>query len=336
MKTSISKSLIGVAVAVLLLGAGAVSAFAESCSNAHDMDAATRSSMERAALQMFDSLVRGDTAAMRQSSIAPLAGNFGGVESAINANKAAMAGAQATVRATYLLEAGGTATLDRAEFLCGVWGTPQFVSFSIPNLPPGRYGLVIQDVKTATEPYLVTFILQQDQPSGAWKLAGFPPPKQARIQGHDAPWFFVRAREYKAKGQIHNAWFFYQQARNLVMPVDFISTMPVQRLEHEAQQSVPPDLPINGPVDLAAQNGKSYKLTEVFPVVVDNSLNLVVKYSVPDVSDTARAFQDNMAVIKAMVTKYPELREPFGGVVARAVAPSGQDYGTLLPMKDIK
>ena len=107
-------------------------------------------------------------------------------------------------------------------------------------------------------------------------------------------------------------------------------------MEHEAQQSVPPDLPINGPVDLAAPNGKSYKLTEVFPVVVDNNLNLVVKYSVPDISDTARAFQDNMAVIKAMVTKYPELREPFGGVVARAVAPSGQDYGTLLPMKDIK
>ena len=75
MKTSISKSLISLAAALLLLGAGAVSAFAESCSNAHDMDAATRSSMERAALQMFDSLVRGDAAAMRQNAIAPLAAN---------------------------------------------------------------------------------------------------------------------------------------------------------------------------------------------------------------------------------------------------------------------
>ena len=43
-----------------------------------------------------------------------------------------------------------------------------------------------------------------------------------------------------------------------------------------------------------------------------------------------------MAVIKALVGKYPELREAFAGVVARGVAPSGQDYGSMLPMKDIK
>jgi hypothetical protein len=332
MKMSVLKALVSLVVA---LGFG-ISASAETCSNAHEMDAATRGSMEKAALQMFDFLSRGDVASMRQSAIAPLAGNFSGVEAAINANKAVVGGGQASVRATYLLEAGGTVNLDRAEFLCGVWGTPQFVSFSIPNLPPGKYGLVVQDVTTGTEPYLVTFILQQEQPSGAWKLAGFPPPKQAKIQGRDAPWFLVKAREYKAKGQLRNAWFYYQQARSMVMPVDFISTMPVQKLEREAQQSIPTDLPINGPVDLAALNGKSYKLTEVFPLVLNNKLELVVKYSVADVSDTAKAFQDNMAVIKGMVTKYPELRETFGGIVARAVAPSGQDYGTHLPMQDIK
>src|SRR5919197_2793473 len=155
MITSALKSFVGLVVAVLLLPLGM---WAETCSNAHEMDGPTRSSMESAALQMFAALARGDAAAMRQNAITSLAGNFGGVESAVNANKPILTGAQAVVRATYLLEAGGTATLDRAEFLCGVWGTPQFVSFSIPNFPPGRYGLVIDDVKTTTEPYLVTFI----------------------------------------------------------------------------------------------------------------------------------------------------------------------------------
>ena len=37
-----------------------------------------------------------------------------------------------------------------------------------------------------------------------------------------------------------------------------------------------------------------------------------------------------------MVAKYPELRDTFAAVVARAVAPNGQDYGSLLPMKEIK
>ena len=67
-----------------------------------------------------------------------------------------------------------------------------------------------------------------------------------------------------------------------------------------------------------------------------NDLDVVVKYQAADVSDTARVFQENSAVIKALVAKFPELREAFAGVVARAVDPSGHDYGTLLAMKDIK
>ena len=45
---------------------------------------------------------------------------------------------------------------------------------------------------------------------------------------------------------------------------------------------------------------------------------------------------DNVAVMKAMVTKYPELRDAFAAVVARAVDATGRDYGTLLAMKDIR
>ena len=75
---------------------------------------------------------------------------------------------------------------------------------------------------------------------------------------------------------------------------------------------------------------------QVFPLLVGNDLDLVVKYQSADVSNTAATFQDNMAVMKARVTKYPEYREAFAGVVARAVEPSGKDYGSLLPMKDIK
>jgi hypothetical protein len=43
-----------------------------------------------------------------------------------------------------------------------------------------------------------------------------------------------------------------------------------------------------------------------------------------------------MEVMKALIAKYPELRDAFTGVVARAVEPSGRDYGSLMPMKDIK
>ena len=88
-------------------------------------------------------------------------------------------------------------------------------------------------------------------------------------------------------------------------------------------------------MDLAA-GGKTYHVTAMFPVVVKQDLDLVVKYQSPDVSNTTQTFQDNTAVMKALVAKYPELRDAFDGIVARAVEPSGRDYGSLLPMKDIK
>jgi hypothetical protein len=54
------------------------------------------------------------------------------------------------------------------------------------------------------------------------------------------------------------------------------------------------------------------------------------------VANTNQAYQDNVGVMKAILQKWPELRDAFAGVVARAVDATGRDYGTLLAMKDIK
>ena len=74
----------------------------------------------------------------------------------------------------------------------------------------------------------------------------------------------------------------------------------------------------------------------MFPLAVGNDLDVVVKYQAAEVSNTALTFQENTAVIKALVAKFTEFREAFAGAVARAVDPSGRDYGTLLETKDIK
>lgn len=324
-----------IALALISVTLLSSSASAQVCSTVSDMDATTRAALEHTALQFGESVVRGDAASLRQNAIAPLASNFASAEALVNESKSVFSGAQVSVRATYLLDASsGPPLLDRADFLCGVWGTPQFVSFTLNTLPSGKYGLVIEDVKAAKAPYMLSFVLQQE--GAAWKLAGFPPPKPSQILGHDAPWYLTKAREFKAKGQSHNAWFYYQEARALVTPVSFISFTPLIKLDKEAQQSMPSDLPVNGPVNLTAANGKTYKVTDIFPVVAENGMDLVVRYSLPDISNTAQTFQENTNVIKAIATKYPEYRETFAGIVARAVAPNGQDYGTLLAMKDIQ
>jgi len=145
-----------------------------------------------------------------------------------------------------------------------------------------------------------------------------------------------RARDFKAKSENHNAWLYYREAIALSAPVDFMSTLATDKLYDEAQAMQPSDAPANGKtLDLNA-GGKVYHLTEIFPMAENNDLDLVVQYEAADVSDTAHTFRENTAVIKALLAKFPEFRDAFGSVVARAVDPSGHDYGTLLAMKDIK
>ena len=307
---------------------------AQTCESSAEMDEGTRSAVERTARQFFDYASKGDVFDLRQSAIASLNSNFGNIEAVVVDQRTTYAGAQATVRASYLLEASGTTPIARAEFLCGVWGTPSWAIFGINNLPPGRYGLVIQDVSTPKGKYALTMVLRQE--GGPWKLAGYYS-KSAEIGGHDGQWFLNKAREYKAKGANHNAWFYYLTAWDLMAPVDFISTPRLDKLSEEMQSVRPSDLPTSDhPLALAASGGRTFQLIQMSALPMDNDLDLLVKYRASDVSDTQKTFDENMTVIRAVVGRYPEFREAFAGVVARATEPSGRDYGTLLAMKDVK
>jgi len=321
----------------LVLSLAATPVSAQTCYGADDMDVATRSSLENAGKRYFDFLTKGDSASLQKNAIASLASSFSGIENAVKGNQSTLAGTQPTVRPPYLLKAEGNAPSPRAEFLCGVFGangqTANSAEFVIPNLSPGTYGLVMLEASTPKGPYTASFVLQQE--GANWKVGGLYI-KAVQVADHDGNWYADRARAFKAKGQNRDAWLYYREARELLVPLPFMYTQLTDKLYDEMQTVSPSDLPKDGnTLDLVA-GGKTYKLTTIFPLAVDNQLDLVVKYQSADVSDTAKTFQDNMTVTKALVAKYPEFRDAFDGVVARAVETSGRDYGSLLPMKEIR
>jgi hypothetical protein len=310
-------------------------AAAETCSTSAEMDAATKSSLQQAASTYFQYVTHSNVPSITANAIPDIAANAAGVQGLVQDHLANLQGATATPRNTYVLDAGGTAPLERAEFFCGVFNSPAKVGFTLTQLPPGKYGLVVMDVTGSKIPYFYSFLLKQD--GAQWKIAGlFPRPRV--VLGHDAPWYWQQARDFKAKGQRFNAWFYYLVAKELAAPLPFMSTAKLDGFYDEVQSSVPPDFPGEKPMPLAAFNGKTYQVTQLFlvPNEKDRNLDLVVKYSTPDISNTGTTFMENKEVMKALLAKYPELKEPFTNLVARAVAPSGQDFGSMLPIKDVK
>lgn len=326
--------LAGIATAALALPVIAVQA--QTCQTSADLDAATTSAITAAGQRYFDMAAKADVASLRQSAIPSLASDFSGVETTIKDHQQELDGAKTTAK-SFLLEAEGTAPIPNAEFYCGVFGktgqTAGSAEFRLDNLPPGKYAVVLLDATSPKAHTNFSVILQQI--GSDWKLAGLYV-KPAQVAGHDSDWFIARAREYKTKGQLHNAWLYYLEARSLISPLPFMSTQATDKLYDESQSVQPADLPANGKTaDLAAAPA-TYKLTAVFPEAVDNDLDLIVKYQSADASNTNQAYQTNMAVIKALAAKYPEIRDAFAAIVARAQDSSGRDFGTLLAMKDIK
>jgi hypothetical protein len=325
----------GTAFAILLFAAPS---FSQTCVTADDMDASTRAALQSAANRYFDMVARGDAASLKQNSIPSVANDFSAIENTIKDNQTDLAGSHAVVRPPYQLKAEGAAPLPRAEFLCGIFDangqTATSAEFIIPNLPPGNYAIVILDVSTQKTPYTLSLVLQQDGTD--WKMGGFFL-RPAQIGGHDGKWFLDRAQVLKTQGHIHAAWLYFLEGRDLAVPVPFMDTQLTDKLYDEASAMKPPDFPADGSTaDLTAPTGKTYKLTDIFPFVSGQELDVVVKYQTASVSDLSQAFQENIAVMKALLLKFPELRDSFVGVVARGVEPSGRDYGSMLPTKDIK
>ena len=311
---------------------------AQECSQANEIEPRMRAAIDNAAAQFILYASHGDVQSLRQGAIPAIASSFDGIQRAVTQDKGQL-GDQVTIRRDYYLDASkATSQLPRAEFFCGVYGsnghTPSSASFAIPSLDPGQYALVLTNVTGGKIPYMVTVVLQNLQ--NQWKLAGYYP-KPGEVSGHDAVWYVRQARQYKQQGQLHNAWFYYVLAWQIYSPVDFMSSLQLDKLSAEIQSARPAGIPVSEPVPLVAANGRSYNLTQAYAVPDDHGqLSLVVKYQAADVSNTALAYQDNNAVIKAVVAKYPELRQAFTGIVARATTANGQDYGTLLAMKDIQ
>jgi hypothetical protein len=322
----------GVGIGLLLLILG-LYCQAQECFSGSEIDPVTAKTVAAAAQQYFNLSAQGDVAGLKANSVPEVAANFSGIEQAVVANKQRFAQGQLSETRVFVLDASNSKTnWQRAEFYCGIYNSPDRVGFAIPNLPPARYAVTIAKV-TGKEPITLTMILQ-DAGKNTWKLAGYYA-RLNSIGGHDGQWFLSKAREYKDKGQAHNAWLYYLTAWDLIAPVDFMSTPQLDKLTDEIQGARPADMLASGSA-LELAGGKAVKLTNVAAVLVGADFDLRVQYELADVSNPALASQENAAVMKAVLMKYPEFRDAFAGLIARATDSSGHEYATLTPMKDVK
>jgi hypothetical protein len=324
-------------LSLLLLIAADLGA-AQTCQTASELDPTLRDQLRAVALEYFRPVASGDAGALLQRATPEIARDPDAVRSLLQQHAMDLNGSTAQPRNVFAFEVGGgTPDPESVDVLCGVFNPALDLrtGFHLTGVRPGRYALVILDVAGRSSPYFFSFLLRQE--GSQWRIAGIVP-RARRLAGHDMAWFWRQAREYKARGQVMNAWFHYLAARELAAPVPFMTTTKLEAFYDEVAQAQPPDLPDQQPLILHDAEGKSVEVSTLYivPNEAGDGLNLAFRYLATDVSDSRKILLENHAAMQAVVARFPEFRQAYGSIIAIAVAPDGQESGSILAMKDLK
>lgn len=317
-----------------LLAAPAVS-FGAACTAQAEMNAADRNALAASAQQLAQAVVRQDTNAIQASLLPAVAQQWDAIRGAIEQSAPIVKGGQPQLNSMYLLDVGSATASGDSQFFCSNADGSLTVTITLSNLPPGKFGVVQAYVMGTPTPGAapsivgqLAFILGLD--GNLWKLGGvFVRP--AVLGGHDGVWYWQRARELSQSGSPWAATFAYQGARYLLLPVDFISSPNLEKLDQEmAQIKGAPVFPYS-----VTAGDRTWKITGIRFDPSLREADLGVTYESAGVTDPAAQRTEAVAVLGALLKAQPTLRQGFHGLWAYASNGGKTTPVMELPMNQI-
>ena len=340
------KRIMPAASAILFAALSCGQALAVACTTQAEMKDADRAALASAARDLATRMAAGDADGVKARTLAAVASNFDGIASDIHGLGPLLTGAALRVTSVFALDASDSAPgQDQVEFFCGQAANAAHVSMAIPQLPPGRFAFVIVEATGVKDPQRLSMLLENvggaptaGASSASWQLAGFFP-KPLLEGGHDGVWYWQKARDLHKSGANFSSYFYYETAQYLLLPADFLSSSNLDKLGQEATAVTPPGLPGAQPMDVQA-GGQTLKVTNLHtvPSLSDPKagLDLVVNYDTASVSDPVATRTTTVALMKAMLTAHPDLKDNFRGLWLYANAPNQQPFSLELPMSQIE
>lgn len=308
--------------------------FAASCTSQAALTPQDRGTLASIGEQLSDAVIRQDTSALQSVLLPALSGQWDSIRGAVEAASPLLKGGKVQLRNVYLLDASTLPAPADTQFFCSNQNGSMTVTISMHSLPPGRYAVVLADATGAPMAGQMAFVLAWDQ-TGApgWKLGGFSA-RQGNFNGHDGVWYWTRARELAQSNMPWAAWYCYDAARYLELPVDFVSSPNLDKLIQE--QSGIKGGPTEDTFPYSVKSGD--RTWKIDAIRLDASLHepdLGVTYESAGNADPAVARTEAIAVLGALLKAQPGLRENFHGMWAYASTDGKVTPVMELPMAQI-
>ncbi len=322
-----------------LLGAliaAPLAAHAASCTTQGEMNSQDRDTLASAGQQLASAVIRQDFSSLQATLLPAVAQQWPGMREVIEQGAPEVKAGQVQLNAIYLLDATSLTAPADTQFFCSNANASLTVTISMRSLPPGKYAVILAYVlggaSGASAPVQgqLGFILGLD--ANAWKLGGvFVRP--GVLDGHDGVWFWQRGRELARQNTPWSAWFSYETARYLLLPVDFVSSPNMEKLGQEQAQIR--DSPAEAFPYSLPDGARTWKIESIR---LDPSLrqaDLAVTYESTGVTDPAALRTEATAVLSALLKAQPSLRQNFHGLWAYADKAGKASPVMELPMAQI-
>lgn len=296
------------------------------------MLAPDRDQIAKAGMQIAIDVANQDATALQAMLLPAVAGDWDGIRGAAERAQALVKGGQIQIRNLYLLDATMLTAPSDTQFFCSDSTGALTVTLTMRSLPAGRYAVVLADAVGAPLAGQLGFILGWDKGASAWKLGGLSA-RQGMFDGHDGVWYWTRAREVAKSDLTWSAWYCYEAARYLLVPVDYLSSPNMEKLARE--QELLKDSPRDAFPFTLADGPRTWKIDALR---LDTSLNepdLGVTYETMGVTDPAAARTEASAVLSALLKTHPGLKENFHGLWAYAMKDGKRTFAMELPMAQI-
>ena len=313
--------------AVLLLFSLPAAGLAASCTTQAAMQAPDREMLSTVALRLASAIQQQDFAALQAALLPAESSQWESIRGAAEQMVPLLSGGQLQVTNLYLLDASTRAAPEDTQFFCSNASGSITVTVSMRNLPPGKYAVALAEAIGSALNGRLGIILAWG--GDGWKLAGLQA-HQGAFGGHDGVWYWTRARALRAVDP-WAAWYTYDAARYLLLPVDYLSSPNLEKLEQEQSQITPsPAFPLSLP--------DGDRVWKIDAVVLDPSLHepdLGLAYESSGVTDPAALHTEALAVMSAFLKAQPGIRANFHGLWAYAVKDGKRSPVIELPMAKI-
>jgi hypothetical protein len=303
---------------------------AANCTTQAELLPQDRNALATTAGRLSEAVLQQDYATLRAALLPAEAQEWDGIRGAVEQAVPLVKGGQVQLRSLYLLDASSLAAPADTQFFCSNASGALTVTITMRALPPGRYAVALADAAGAPLGGQLGLILAWDGPANGWKLGGLFV-RQGIFDGHDGVWYWARARELAKEDLPWSAWYCYEAARSLLVPVDFLSSPNLEKLGGEQAQIK------NSPLDAfpysLPDGSRTWKIDAVRLDTTLRQADLGVTYESTGVTAALRT--EAVAVLSALLKAQPGLRENFHGLWAYAVKDGKPTPVIELPMTQI-